>query len=332
MKKNFIYFCTLIVLLSGCANEEITQSESMDNIICNPELGFTLIKEGDVLVFDSEEAFNFAVEQFNSAELRLKEKNGLFFREYISLKSYGFTSLFDDFESAMDEAVAYNEKEGGYEEFKNKYSTLYFPEYGDDYSAYLPVSNRNVAKLLNQKGEVSIGGKIVDYRDINSYAQLVELGLTWENETAIEKITTRGEDVENTESINEFPKGGQGSTWYHGTSRKKLKIRCYKKGHYKYHPVNTNLISEEYIMIDVAFRSKNMFGGWYNHNGRTTMGYMNGQLSVTSGTMKDNSSHDYPVGDIWINKNTKEQIGIYDYKHWVLYAEFGFKVFFTVRF
>lgn len=82
----------------------------------------------------------------------------------------------------MHEAENYYDTEEGYYKFKKKYSNLYFPEYGDDYSAYLPVKDKYVAKLLNSKGEVMINGNIVNLVDIYSYDQinfLQESEATW---------------------------------------------------------------------------------------------------------------------------------------------------------
>jgi hypothetical protein len=66
------------------------------------------------------------------------------FEKYLSqseIDVQGFNSLFNIFSKAMDEAESYYDRSGGYEEFKAKYSALYFPEEGDDYSAYRQKSN-----------------------------------------------------------------------------------------------------------------------------------------------------------------------------------------------
>ena len=71
----------------------------------------------------------------------------------------GFTSIYDVFVDAMKNAESYYDREGGYEEFKEKYSTLYFPETEDDISAHLPVSDPYLSKFLNQDGEIIIAGE-----------------------------------------------------------------------------------------------------------------------------------------------------------------------------
>ena len=118
-----------------------------------------------ILSFDSEADFLAAVQSVRSG---------------IATKSTGvedFKSLYDEFNQAMAEADDYYQREGGYEEFKAKFPDLYYPEYEEDYAAFLPVSDEAIAKLLNTRGEVMIAGKEVDYRDVWSYERIVELGL-----------------------------------------------------------------------------------------------------------------------------------------------------------
>ena len=92
-----------------------------------------------------------------------------------------FKSLYDLFNEALHNADSYYQRENGYEEFKEKYKTLYYPEYKDDYSVYLPVSDNDLAKLLNHNGDVLIKGKLFNMKNINSYSQLQELGIAMYN-------------------------------------------------------------------------------------------------------------------------------------------------------
>jgi len=82
----------------------------------------------------------------------------------------------------MGDADNYYDTKEHYEEFKVKYASLYFPEYGDDYSAYLPVSNLKLAHLANKNGFIKINGELINCKDISSYAQLDSLGLTPPND------------------------------------------------------------------------------------------------------------------------------------------------------
>ncbi len=109
-----------------------------------------------------------------------------------SASGEGFTSIYDEFDEAMNEADDYYQREGGYEEFKLKFPNLYYPEHGEDYAAFLPVSDEAVAKLLNQQGKVIIAGEEKDLRDVDSYEKIQELGLGMpEYENTDENPSTR---------------------------------------------------------------------------------------------------------------------------------------------
>ena len=193
MKKIF-YPVLSILVLGACSNETDELNDlNLGNVnskeyIYSPELNVNIEKRKDILVFDSNEDFQKTVSKLslypiNEARLKsyqLDNSDGSIesiipIRD-ITLQDKGFHSLYDDFTNAMNEAESYYDRLGGYEEFKEKYSMLYFPEEGDDYSAYLPVSDKNIAKLLNSKGEVIIGGNTVNLLDISSYEQLKQLG------------------------------------------------------------------------------------------------------------------------------------------------------------
>ena len=69
--------------------------------------------------------------------------------------------MYDEYSEAMSVAESYYEREGGYEEFKEKYPHFYYPERGNDYSAYLPVSNFSTAKFISPEGNVIINGEVL---------------------------------------------------------------------------------------------------------------------------------------------------------------------------
>lgn len=106
-----------------------------------------------------------------------------------------FISLYEEFSQAMAEADNYYQREGGYEEFKAMFPHLYYPEYEGDYSAFLPVSDESIAKLINQNGKVLIAGKEVDFRDVWSYDTIRELGLGMPQGTDNESLTKAFTDV-----------------------------------------------------------------------------------------------------------------------------------------
>lgn len=107
-----------------------------------------------------------------------------------------FESLYDEFEKAWLVEEDYYVSDQKYDEFKKLFPHLYFPEYKDDYSFFLPVSNDSIAKLLNPEGNVKIAGKTVNYIDIKTPQDLLKLGrLAPENGENV--IITRANYVNN---------------------------------------------------------------------------------------------------------------------------------------
>lgn len=87
-----------------------------------------------------------------------------------------FKSLYDEYDDAWEIEEAYYATDEKYEEFKQMFPHLYFPEYEDDYSFFLPISDENIAKLVNPEGNVMIGGVVKNYIDIKTPEKLLELG------------------------------------------------------------------------------------------------------------------------------------------------------------
>ncbi|OAV66778.1 hypothetical protein Barb6_02517 [Bacteroidales bacterium Barb6] len=175
------------------------------------------------------------------------------------------------YDEAMSEAESYYDREGGYEEFKSKYSSLYFPEEGDDYSAYLPISDNNKAKLANADGKILIGSQEVDVRDITTYKQLVELGKTPPNESKVSLMETS--------NVNGI------STVIH--NNRKFWMNTY---HVNQHSMQPTI---PHLFIEVCFRKKGVFGIWYNYKSYTEIeGNVSG-VGYFKSNLNTFSSHDY---------------------------------------
>ena len=120
MKKNFYFLLfSIAMLLFACTNDQ----ES--DLLPSKEAKGTV----DMLNFATEEEFFNAVE---SPEATLKT---------ISTHS-DFKSLYNEYEEAWEIEEEYYASEEKYNEFKMLFPHLYFPEYKDDYSFFLPVRNQ----------------------------------------------------------------------------------------------------------------------------------------------------------------------------------------------
>ncbi|MDO5663746.1 MAG: hypothetical protein Q4G63_00640 [Bacteroidia bacterium] len=164
-----------MAIFSACKKSELLDVSDSNN------LNTMTVKDDkvDILSFNNEQEFNNLVESIRNNEAT----ENAYSRTRSTAKN--FKSIFDEYNEAMRVADEYYQREGGYEEFKKMFPNLYYPEHGEDYAAFLPVSDEAVAKLLNKEGKVIINGKERDLRDIFSYDKLQELGLALPSQSEI---------------------------------------------------------------------------------------------------------------------------------------------------
>ena len=257
MKNLLFYSAFTLLLFAACTNEtELTSKAeskvSEKELIYSSKLKVNIKQNSNMLEFDNLDELESLASKLKSYSIKddnttksIQSSNDytqthIITGADISLKEDGFHSIYDDYINAMDEAESYYDRPGGYEEFKEKYPMLYFPEEGDDYSAYLPVSDKNIAKLLNSEGEVVIGGKIVNLIDLNSYEALEGLGLTPPAEENHANLATK-----NIYPLNHLPETR--------CNDRKLWIKTGVR------PSDSPGVFEE-IVIEVCFRKKGFLG------------------------------------------------------------------------
>lgn len=289
MKKSF-YLSMLSVLFVACTNdfEEVTTSYDSKLDLADVQLVNLSEKmttksvendEGLILKFKDESTFNRIVEELNSSsnEDVLAWENNL-----------GFTSLNTIFEEAMEEAANLDESEGAYKAFKAKYSeSLYFPEYKEDYGAYLPVSEESLAFVLNKKGEVMVGDEKRSYVDIVNYIQLQQAG------EALYDMD------ENTPMLLNFKENDYIGAQYDSGWRqnpdgdRKLKLKI---GRRVYNRNTTTGAFALRLHFEISFRKKTWLG-WSNYSSETTTNTtftIHDRTRVTcSQTEEGKSSHDH---------------------------------------
>lgn len=270
-KKNF-FIGTLAVglfsafVITGCSSDESVIEQAKDGSVIEQAnvgglvdvLGVEVELKNNTLALSSENELQDLVSKLKnnqyvstrqSAEVVTNKGNE-------SLSIDGFTSLYDVFVDAMMNAESYYDREGGYEEFKEKYSTLYFPETEDDISAYLPVSDPYLSKFLNKDGEIIIAGETINMKDISSYEQLEELNLTPLMDAEDETITTRQSGI---------PMIGN---WWGGEPRLITVGTSTVIGQRKIGVDNCKVIKKIgviYAGFDIVFRKRGFLNAWYNH-------------------------------------------------------------------
>lgn len=323
--RKVILFAASLFILGACSNdtEKVfnNATEMNEGVIDNADLNISIKKDKDMLVFSNNEEFQNVISKLYALPTTKGESaksidssnektyDDMIQTPDITFKRNGFYSLYDYFTDAMNEAESYYDRPGGYEEFKAKYAMLYFPEEGDDYSAYLPVKDQKIAKLLNANGEVSINGKIMNLKDISSYQQLLDLGIAATEEDYTVPMTRADYP------LNELPE-----------------VRCNNRRLWVSTEVRRGSspgVAEE-IAILVRFRKKGLFGKWYNY-GSTT--YLKFEPNGREYSIKDkNSTHEYLWARVFLNGQPVPFQGLCSVKFQGFGAECGStKYFFRVN-
>lgn len=263
----FTLLALTCIMLSSCNNE-------LDEKVAITDETNTVFKQSDgILSFDSEADFMKAVEALRNNEPGAATSTR-------SASSEEFISIYDEFKRAMAEADDYYQREGGYEEFKIKFPNLYYPEYGEDYAAFLPVSDESVAKLLNQQGKVIIAGNEKDMRDVSSYEKIQELGL----------------DMPEKDAVNEDPTTRAFTDMKYLGTEEKDKMNDKRKAWITLRGIKDDK-GGKIGRVDLCFRKKGVIG-WYNGQMTSISYVMEGNKRVNyNGGMKDleYSPHKYSV-------------------------------------
>lgn len=258
MKKKSLIFTILSVLVYSCSHNddiETVKTKEENNKIYIPEISQSVTINNGRLVFDNDGELASFIEGINAkasvATTRMNTDSARYYEstpiDELTIDNEEFSSLYTEFVNAMNEAEDYCDTEEGYYAFKAKYPSLYYAEQPDDYSAYLPVSNELLAKYLNKKGEIEIGGKVQNLRDIHDYQQIIDLGLVPQDELSpLGRAESR---------VNYF---------YERCNNRKLWVKV------RVEPSKTDGVFRDAV-FDVSFRKKGAFGAWYNYSSETTL-------------------------------------------------------------
>ena len=169
-RQLLILIVGLTMIVSSCSDIEVFEKDSKQ-MLQNGCESITRSSNDTILCFESQEAFDIAVEKIASYNLE-EDKFA-----YVHAISPMFVSIQDIYNDAMDDMAEMEDiSVEEYDSFQSKYHSLYFPRYLEDAGYYIPMVNLDAAYLVNKNCEVCVAGEIVNLRDINNYETLVELG------------------------------------------------------------------------------------------------------------------------------------------------------------
>lgn len=298
MLKNttIIFCCATIFLISSCSDDQGLLKDVVNSKV-EKSKDIQIVKLSDFATLrsssgdkDDEFILKFKdTETYNKTVLELDENT----RENIILATdteNQFKSLKDIYEEAMNEADSLDFTEQEYIYFKNKYEKyLFFPEYKDDFGAYMPADD-DLSKIVSPGGHIVIGNDLITIKRINSYEELQDLGKTYYSKKEEELIILRSSGSLKTHNVKGFSSFWKSeeydSGWRKGGKGKKMRVKFGRKDHhgkFKWHS-------------EVSFRKKAAFGKWYNYSSQTSLSavitYENRATQDFNYSHKGSSSHD----------------------------------------
>lgn len=238
----------IVPLACACSNE------SLNEVVESTQPQIVSRSVENMLSFDTEASFQQAVNTLKSMN-SWEEKDS-----WLKSNFGDFQSMQSVYDSAMAEAENLGETEEEYKSFKDKYSTLYFPMYQEDYGYYIPLRDLDMASLVNENGDVRIAGNVVNKKDITSYDDLMALGRAYyespkgmqSRAAATSETFIFNRDVENI-----------GTTWdlgWHHENGKKVKLKVRRR------IVNWAML----LHTEFCFRKKTWLG-WTNYSSKSTI-------------------------------------------------------------
>jgi len=290
--KKVMLFALFIATIYACDNEDLNNIESMTDgnatrVITSTE---------NVLSFNSEKDFEQVIKTLSEIEDTKDRKKWV-------EEHYGeFTSMQAIYDQAMIEAENIGETKEAFMQFKEKYSSLYFPMYKEDCGFYIPVKDLAEASLINADGNVKIAGNIVCKKDVTNYEELMVLGRAY-YPMPLTRIVNNLDDLYLLSNGKIIGEDNNTSGWYKENG-KKIKVNVRRK-------CQGNFV---YLHTEISFR-KHTWLGWtnyssYTHLTGTVKSYYRNGTQVQSLPMdyekEADSSHDSYTGPLAIGGAVKD--------------------------
>lgn len=285
---HFVLFSCVLVLFNACSNDDLdlkTQDNNKEIAKAIEIVNITNTLKSSGIQFDNkgkETVLKFRDESVFLETLSLLENMTREERENWNKQFGDFKSLDQMYNLAMEEADNLDFTEEEYKQFKEKYSSyLYFPEYQDDFGAYIPFESLSYAYITDKKGRYMIGDEVVELNKINSYEQLQKSGQALytleelELNKTLKSAVVGYNNIKRVDVKNKFA-GQVASNSFRGGRKngKKLQFKVGRRikpftspnpvgGNPVLHGVNTSLD------VEISFRKKGFLGKWYNYSSET---------------------------------------------------------------
>lgn len=280
MKVKHLLVALFVSFVSACSNDSLNEAINQSQVESR--------SVENMLSFDNEASFQQTVRLLSGMDESER-------KQWVSSHLGAITSLKDIYDEAMRDAADLDESREAYLSFKDKYEkVLYFSSYKDDFGAYLPVDNKVVASLLDINGDVQIGGKVCNLKNIQNYTQLQEAGYAmYDGKEDRNYVESRS--VETAPMVGVSDKGQAIGEEYisgwHQENGKKIKLNC---GRQVSSIDNARRVITPRLHIEISFRKKTWLG-WTNYSSSTTTTgtFSGGYVGTIDFHKEADSSHDW---------------------------------------
>ncbi len=248
-----------------------------------------------MLSFNSQDDFQAAVTYIESLSSEEDKMN------WVKENYPHFKSIQSLYWEAMEDMSKMEDLDNDkYDAFQQKYLGLYFPRYLEDAGFYVPMVNLDAAFLVNKECNVKIAGRVMNLRDIEDYAKLIELGRAYYSNESPMPISDLASFNLNSTSMNSV--GPEYDSGWKTYDKRKVKLKA-RRRFTSYSPNPAIKGSKSLFHLEFCFRKKTWLG-WVNYSSTSTivfkvnipgLGWTKDLTFSNNGSSSHDSEFEYPI-------------------------------------
>lgn len=266
MKKSLIYTSILVMVigLMACANADEPEMELEKSSI--EQCLATQVEEGidaaPILSFDSYEAYKRTLDKLRSMDTDEARS------EWVHSTYPEFTSIEDIYQKAGEEMAEIElETEESFNEFRHKYTSLYFPMVDEDAGFYIPITDDVASFLANRDCKIIISNKVISLKDIYNYVDLQQTGRAYYESP--NQMKSGSEITFNLPNYSLDPIGPKYDSGWNQYGKRKVKLMARRR--FEKFEVSPGFYgSHSWLHTEFCFRKKTIIG-WINYSCKSTI-------------------------------------------------------------
>ena len=266
MKKSLIYTSILVMVigLMACANADEPEMELEKSSI--EQCLATQVEEGidaaPILSFDSYEAYKRTLDKLRSMDTDEARS------EWVHSTYPEFTSIEDIYQKAgVEMAKIELETMESFNEFRHKYTSLYFPMVDEDAGFYIPITDDVASFLANRDCKIIISNKVISLKDIYNYVDLQQTGRAYYESP--NQMKSGSEITFNLPNYSLDPIGPKYDSGWNQYGKRKVKLMARRR--FEKFEVSPGFYgSHSWLHTEFCFRKKTIIG-WINYSCKSTI-------------------------------------------------------------